>query len=220
MKKEEIKQMLPSQLATNDIHLLPFLRTELAKVYASYGKHHTMTTVQISQDVEMIAQRLNYELKNDVDFQSLRTNELSYMFGEVIKGTIAADKVQTVTMKSVFSWIREYMNSIERKTALTEYCHTYALAMEEKPKLPPPVVDDDYMWRWINRSYKLFLDQISRPQPGNLFSKNAIPMAARDYGFCQSNFLKKRGLIPEDGTLYKFFLECHEFGMEEIDFRD
>lgn len=217
MNKEEIKKLLPSQLATNDIHLLPTMRTEVAKLYAYFGKHNSMTTVQLSQDVEMIAQSLNRELKNDRSFANIRTAEIIYLFDQVIKGTLATTAISTISLRSVFGWIREYLGHEMRKAALSEYC--YAIAdTQQRVALPCKVMTDRDMWDWVNRSYANFVKAKEQPQVGNLFKKSSIPISARDYGGCQTEFLKRMGLIHEGESLYSFFCDCYDFGMERIEF--
>lgn len=217
MDKNEIKTILSSQLATNDLHLLQTMRTEVAKMYACFGKHNTMTPVQLSQDVEMIAQGLNREIKRDSSFSSLRTAELIYMFEEVVKGTIAAAAISSISLRSVFSWIREYMNHAVRREALSEYCLGIADA-QERVALPARVMTEADMWNWVNRSYAAFVLWKENPQAGNLFKNENIPVCAKDYGGCQTRFLKAKGLLQEGKSLYTFFCECYEFGLEKIEF--
>ena len=217
MNKEEIKKLLPSQLATNDLHLLQTMRTEVGRLYACFGKHNSMTTVQLSQDVEMIAQTLNREIKRDSSFANIRTSELVYLFGEVVKGTLASGSIAVISLRSVFGWIREYMGHDVRKAALSEYC--YAIAdTQQRVALPCKVMTDRDMWDWVNRSYANFVKAKKQPQVGNLFKKGSIPISARDYGGCQTEFLKRMGLIHEGETLYSFFCDCYDFGMERIEF--
>lgn len=218
MNKEEIKKMMPSQLATNDLHLLQTMRVEVAKLYAAFGKHNTMTPVQLSQDVEMIAQNLNREIKRDRSYSSLRTSEIPYLFTEVVKGTIAVDKLQTVSLRTVFIWIREYMQHEERKNAVKEYCADIAQQHEPKP-LPMKVFTDEDYWQWLNKNYAAFVDykQGGATSKG-IFGKNAVPMCCRDYGGCQTAFLKNKGLLREGMSIRDFFEECYEFGMDKIEF--
>lgn len=217
MDKEDIKKLLPSQLATNDLQLLPTMRTEVAKLYACFGKHNSMTTVQLSQDVEMIAQALNRELKRDSSFANIRTLEIVYLFSEVVKGTLATAAISSISLRSVFSWIREYLAHETRKAAMSEYCVELAQS-QERVALPCKVVTERDMWDWVNRSYESFVQWKEKPRVGNLFKKDAIPMCAKDYGGYQTAFLKEKGLIRENQTLYGFFCECYEFGLEKIEF--
>lgn len=217
MNKDEIKEMLSGQLATNDLHLLQTMRTEVGRLYACFGKHNSMTTVQLSQDVEMIAQALNREIKRDSSFANIRTSELVYLFGEVVKGTLASGAIAVISLRSVFGWIREYMGHEIRKAALSEYCHAIADA-RERVALPCRVMTEQDMWAWVNRSYADFVKWKEAPSVGNLFKKDSIPVCARDYGGCQTRFLQEAGLIHEGETLFSFFSDCYEFGMEKIEF--
>lgn len=218
MNKEEIMKMMPSQLATNDLHLLQTMRVEVAKLYAAFGKHNTMTTVQLSQDVELIAQNLNREIKKDTSYTSLRTEEIQYLFSEVVKGTIAADKLQTVSLRSVYAWIREYMQHEERRKALQEYCTGIAQQGDVKA-LPVRVYTDEDYWKWLNKNYARFVEYkaAGKKQKG-IFSKDAVPMCVRDYGGCLTAFLKQKGLLQDGKSLHEFFEECYEFGMDRIEF--
>lgn len=218
MNKEEIKKMMPSQLVTDDLHLLQTMRVEVAKLYAAFGKHNTMTPVQLSQDVEMIAQNLNREIKRDSSYSSLRTSEIPYLFTEVVKGTIAVDKLQTVSLRTVFIWIREYMQHEERKNAVKEYCADIAQQHEPKP-LPMKVYTDEDYWRWLNKNYAAFVDyKQGEATSKGIFGKNAAPMCCRDYGGCLTAFLKNKGLLREGMSIRDFFEECYEFGMDKIEF--
>lgn len=218
MDKEIIKRILPGPYANNDLHLLPTMRIEVAKLYAAYGKHNTMTPQQLSQDVEMIAQNINTEIKRDPAYKNIRTKELVYLFTEVVKGNIAQDKTITVSLSRIWQWIAEYMRSEERRRAVQEW------VMENAPKdttraLPAKVFTDAEMWEWVNRMYARFIEWKENPQPkNNLMKKDSIPMCARDYGGCLTVFLKSKGLLPDGQNLYTFFCECYDFEMEKIEF--
>lgn len=218
MDKEIIKRILPGTLATNDLHLLPTMRIEVAKLYAAYGKHNTMTPQQLSQDVEMIAQNINTEMKRDPAYKNVRTKEIVYLFTEVIKGNISQDKTITVSLSRIWQWIAEYMRSEERRRAVQEWVAENAPKEEVKGLPAKQYTEADY-WQWLNKKYNQFKEWKNDPTPkNNLFKKQPIPMCAMDYGGCLTAFLKAKGLLHEGQTLYTFFCECYDFGMDQIEF--
>lgn len=218
MDKEIIKRILPGTLATNDLHLLPTMRVEVAKLYAAFGKHNTMTPQQLAQDVEMIAQNLNTEIKRDSAYRNIRTKELVYLFTDVVKGNIAQDKTISVSLSRIWTWIAEYMRSEERKKAVQEWVMANA-PKEEVKALPAKEYTEADMWNWVNKKYSQFLEWKNDPAPKkNLFSKMAVPVCATDYGGYLTAFLKGKGLLHEGQNLYTFFCDCYDFGMEKIEF--
>ena len=218
MDKEIIKRILPGAYANNDLQLLPTMRIEVAKLYAAYGKHNTMTPQQLAQDVEMIAQNLNTEIKRDSAYRNIRTKELVYLFTEVIKGNISQEKTITVSLSRIWTWIAEYMRSEERRKAVQEYIQENA-PKEEVKALPAKVYTDADYWQWLNKKYSQFIEWKNDPVPkNNLFKKQPVPMCAMDYGGCLTAFLRGKGLLHEGQSLYTFFCECYEFGMEKIEF--
>lgn len=218
MNKEIIKRILPGTLATNDLHLLPTMRVEVAKLFAAFGKHNSMTPQQLSQDVEMIAQNLNLEIKRDSTYRTLRTKELVYLFTEVVKGNIAQEKTITVSLSRVWQWISEYMRSEERKKAVQEWVMAN-VPKEEVKALPAKQYTDEDMWNWVNKKYSQFLQWKNDPAPKkNLFSKMTVPVCATDYGGCLTAFLKGKGLLHDGQNLYTFFCDCYDLGMDKIEF--
>lgn len=207
MEKLEIRPLLERNLAKNDLSLLQVLEREIKGFFAAFGKHHTMAPGDIATDCKFMAKRLNEAIKVDRRYSSLRTAEIPYLFRQGAQGALG-DKYKQMSLMMLYSWLAEYMNSGERRAAMSEWVSENSRDMPDVDgNAVGRVMTDSDMWRWVENSYNTYCEQLAlktRPLVPVMLQKDKVPWAGKDLGGQQKMFLVRHGYMKPEEKFHEF----------------
>ena len=207
MEKREIKPLLDGTMAKSSLSLLQVLESELKSLFATFGKHHTMTAEAINADVSFIAKRLNEAIKMDAKYSSLRVEEIPYMFRQGVQGSLG-EKFKTVSLSLVYAWLNEYLNCQERRGALSEWVANYSADLPDDNGLHKGrKLTEEEMWKWVENNYNSYCHQLELKSKANaptMLKKADVPWAGRDVSGLLTKFLTERGYMKVGEKFYQF----------------
>ena len=150
MEKREIRPLLDGPMAKSSLSLLQVLQSEVKGLYATFGKHHTMAGDAIAADVNFISKRLNEAIKMDSKYSSLRVEEIPYLFRQGVQGSFG-EKFKSVSLALVYSWFSDYLNSSERRGALSEWVAQHSADLPDSNGLHAgKKLTEDEMWEYTD----------------------------------------------------------------------
>lgn len=208
MEKYEIRPLLEGTMAKQSLSLLQVLETEIKSLYATFGKHHTMTAEAIGTDVKFIAKKLNEAIKLDAKYSSLREKEIPYVFRQGVQGAFG-EKYKTLSLSLVYAWLSEYMSSQERRSALSEWVALHSQDLPDATSDYRAHLTEAEMWKWIEKSYDSYCQQLelqSRNIKTAFLQKDKTPWAGRDVSGLQTKFLVRMGYM-KPGEKFSDFLD-------------
>lgn len=207
MEKREVKPLLDGTMAKSSLSLLQVLESELKSLFATFGKHHTMTAEAINADVRFIAKRLNEAIKMDAKYSSLRVEEIPYMFRQGVQGSLG-EKFKTVSLSLVYAWLNEYLNCQERRGALSEWVANYSADLPDDNGLHRgKKLTEEEMWAWVESSYENYCRQLAlkaQKVVPIMLQSSKVPWAGMDVSGLQSKFLKEQGYMSEHEKFHEF----------------
>lgn len=207
MEKREIKPLLDGTMAKSSLSLLQVLESELKSLFATFGKHHTMSTEAINADVKFIAKRLNEAIKMDAKYSSLRMEEIPYMFRQGVQGSLG-EKFKTVSLSLVYAWLNEYLNCQERRGALSEWVANYSADLPDDNGLHRgKKLTEEEMWAWVERNYENYCRQLAlkaQKVVPFMLKGSKIPWAGMDVSGMLTKFLRERGYMTQDEKFHQF----------------
>ena len=207
MEKREIKPLLDGTMAKSSLSLLQVLESELKSLFATFGKHHTMTAEAINADVSFIAKRLNEAIKMDAKYSSLRVEEIPYMFRQGVQGSLG-EKFKTVSLSLVYAWLNEYLNCQERRGALTEWVAQHSADLPDNNGVHAGrKLTDEEMWQWVESNYNSYCRQLqlrSQKSVPTMLKSSDVPWAGRDVSGLLTKFLTERGYMKVGEKFYQF----------------
>lgn len=207
MEKREIKPLLDGSMAKSSLSLLQVLESELKSLFATFGKHHTMTAEVINADVSFIAKRLNEAIKMDAKYSSLRVEEIPYMFRQGVQGSLG-EKFKTVSLSLVYAWLNEYLNCQERRGALSEWVANYSADLPDGNGLHKgKKLTEEEMWAWVERNYENYCRQLAlkaQKVVPFMLGVNKIPWAGLDVSGLLTKFLREQGYMTQDEKFHQF----------------
>lgn len=194
-------------MAKQSLSLLQVLEKEIKSLYATFGKHHTMTAEAINADVKFIATKLNESIKLDSKYASLRVGEIPYMFRQGVQGAFG-EKYKTLSLSLVYAWLSEYMSSEERRSALTEWV---ALRSQDLPDENGVHVGrkltEQEMWDWVERNYESYCKALAmeaKPIVPTMLQRSKVPWAGQDVSGLLTKFLRERGYMTQEEKFFEF----------------
>lgn len=194
-------------MAKSSLSLLQVLESELKSLFATFGKHHTMTTEAINADVKFIAKRLNEAIKMDAKYSSLRMEEIPYMFRQGVQGSLG-EKFKTVSLSLVYAWLNEYLNCQERRGALSEWVANYSADLPDDNGLHKgKKLTEEEMWEWVERNYNSYCHQLqlkAQATAPTMLKNSDVPWAGKDVSGLLTIFLVKHGYMKEGEKFYQF----------------
>lgn len=207
MEKREIKPLLDGTMAKSSLSLLQVLESELKSLFATFGKHHTMSTEAINADVKFIAKRLNEAIKMDAKYSSLRVEEIPYMFRQGVQGSLG-EKFKTVSLSLVYAWLNEYLNCQERRGALSEWVASYSADLPDDNGLHRgKKLTEEEMWAWVERNYENYCRQLAlkaQKVVPFMLGANKIPWAGLDVSGLLTKFLREQGYMTQEEKFHQF----------------
>lgn len=207
MEKREIKPLLDGTMAKSSLSLLQVLESELKSLFATFGKHHTMTAEAINADVSFIAKRLNEAIKMDAKYSSLRVEEIPYMFRQGVQGSLG-EKFKTVSLSLVYAWLNEYLNCQERRGALSEWVANYSADLPDDNGLHKGrKLTEEEMWKWVENNYNSYCRQLELKSKANaptMLKKADVPWAGKDVSGLLTKFLRERGYMKLQEKFHEF----------------
>lgn len=207
MEKREIKPLLDGTMAKSSLSLLQVLESELKSLFATFGKHHTMTAEAINADVSFIAKRLNEAIKMDAKYGSLRVEEIPYMFRQGVQGSLG-EKFKTVSLSLVYAWLNEYLNCQERRGALSEWVANYSADLPDDNGLHRgKKLTEEEMWAWVERNYENYCRQLAlkaQKVVPFMLGANKIPWAGLDVSGLLTKFLREQGYMTQEEKFHQF----------------
>lgn len=207
MEKREIKPLLDGTMAKSSLSLLQVLESELKSLFATFGKHHTMTAEAINADVSFIAKRLNEAIKMDAKYSSLRVEEIPYMFRQGVQGSLG-EKFKTVSLSLVYAWLNEYLNCQERRGALSEWVANYSADLPDDNGLHKGrKLTEEEMWAWVERNYENYCRQLAlkaQKVVPFMLGANKIPWAGLDVSGLLTKFLREQGYMTQEEKFHQF----------------
>lgn len=207
MEKREIKPLLGGTMAKSSLSLLQVLESELKSLFATFGKHHTMTAEAINADVGFIAKRLNEAIKMDAKYSSLRVEEIPYMFRQGVQGSLG-EKFKTVSLSLVYAWLNEYLNCQERRGALSEWVANYSADLPDDNGLHKGrKLTEEEMWAWVERNYENYCRQLAlkaQKVVPFMLGVNKIPWAGLDVSGLLTKFLREQGYMTQEEKFHQF----------------
>lgn len=207
MEKREIKPLLDGTMAKSSLSLLQVLESELKSLFATFGKHHTMSTEAINADVKFIAKRLNEAIKMDAKYSSLRMEEIPYMFRQGVQGSLG-EKFKTVSLSLVYAWLNEYLNCQERRGALSEWVANYSADLPDDNGLHKgKKLTEEEMWAWVERNYENYCRQLAlkaQKVVPFMLGANKIPWAGLDVSGLLTKFLREQGYMTQEEKFHQF----------------
>lgn len=194
-------------MAKSSLSLLQVLESELKSLFATFGKHHTMSTEAINADVKFIAKRLNEAIKMDAKYSSLRMEEIPYMFRQGVQGSLG-EKFKTVSLSLVYAWLNEYLNCQERRGALSEWVANYSADLPDDNGLHRgKKLTEEEMWAWVERNYENYCRQLAlkaQKVVPFMLKGSKIPWAGMDVSGMLTKFLRERGYMTQDEKFHQF----------------
>lgn len=194
-------------MAKSSLSLLQVLESELKSLFATFGKHHTMSTEAINADVKFIAKRLNEAIKMDAKYSSLRMEEIPYMFRQGVQGSLG-EKFKTVSLSLVYAWLNEYLNCQERRGALSEWVASYSADLPDDNGLHKgKKLTEEEMWAWVERNYENYCRQLAlkaQKVVPFMLGANKIPWAGLDVSGLLTKFLREQGYMTQEEKFHQF----------------
>lgn len=207
MEKREIRPLLDGPMAKSSLSLLQVLQSEVKGLYATFGKHHTMAGDAIAADVNFISKRLNEAIKMDSKYSSLRVEEIPYLFRQGVQGSFG-EKFKSVSLALVYSWFSDYLNSSERRGALSEWVAQHSADLPDSNGLHAgKKLTEDEMWEWVERNYNSYCRQLQlkvQATAPTMLKNSDVPWAGRDVSGLLTIFLVKQGYMKEGEKFYQF----------------
>lgn len=207
MEKYEIRPLLEGTMAKQSLSLLQVLETEIKSLYATFGKHHTMTAEAIGTDVKFIAKKLNEAIKLDAKYSSLREKEIPYVFRQGVQGAFG-EKYKTLSLSLVYAWLSEYMSSQERRSALSEWValHSQDLPDDNGAHVGRKLTEKE-MWDWVERNYESYCQAIAmkaKPIVPTMLQQSKVPWPGQDVSGLLTKFLRERGYMKQEEKFFEF----------------
>ena len=207
MEKREIRPLLDGTMAKNSLSLLQVLQSEIKGLFATFGKHHTMTGEAITADVNFISKRLNEAVKMDSKYSSLRVEEIPFLFRQGVQGSFG-EKFKSVSLALVYSWFSDYLNSPERRGALSEWVANRSADLPDTNGLHAGKrMTEEEMWAWVESNYNSYcrqLDLMSQKNVPAMLKNSDVPWAGQDVSGLLSKFLREKGYMRQEEKFYEF----------------
>ena len=207
MEKREIRPLLDGPMAKSSLSLLQVLQSEVKGLYATFGKHHTMAGDVIAADVNFISKRLNEAIKMDGKYSSLREEEIPYLFRQGVQGSFG-EKFKSVSLALVYSWFSDYLNSSERRGALSEWVAQHSADLPDGNGLHAgKKLTEEEMWKWVESNYNSYCRQLELKSKANaptMLKKADVPWAGRDVSGLLTKFLRERGYMKLQEKFHEF----------------
>lgn len=208
MEKREIRPLLDGVMAKTSLTLLQVLENEIKALYAVFGKHHTMEPLVIAADVSFIAKRLNEAIKMDRKYASLRQSEIPYLFRQGSQGSLGTQYKGGISLAMVYAWLGEYMNSPERRGALSEWVAQHSADLPDNNGVyAGRKLTDEEMWQWVENNYNSYCRQLqlrSQKSVPTMLKSSDVPWAGRDVSGLLTKFLTERGYMKVEEKFYQF----------------
>ena len=206
MEKSEIRPLLSRNVAKNSLSLQRVLEEQIKGLFAAFGKHHTMEPERINADCLFMSKRLNDAIKGEKRYQTLRMEEIPYLFKQGMQGAFQ-DKYKNISLMMVFGWFSEYVNHPERRAALYEWVVMNSNDLPEDVPGRSPQLSEEEMWEWVEKSYNSYCEQImlqTKKIIPAFLQKDKVPWAGRDVSGLQTKFLVRLGYMTAEEKFVDF----------------
>ena len=213
MEIYKIKQALSGPRVSDalPVELYTKLYNSIIAVFALKGT--SLTLQQVKKEAELYAKQLAIDFVDDRKYNTLRFPEIDYCFMEGTRGRLDV-KTYGINYSTFAAWLDLYVNSQERKDAITSYRQDQNENTKRLAEKLPPTKEEirEYMKNSVNSEYRQFREEKNKcAKAKGVFSGQIF-----DFGDVKVKFLMEEKIIDRKEDLRSIFERFDKEGKEVI----